>query len=171
VDDSGLQNGVASMEEPQTMCGAHHSACFKCIDEESLCEMPHQVLGNWSMRLAISREWKNGDWEEWKTSKRGQCLNEHSVGHETRFSRITEKVYISSNFESPETDLHMAANAWWIYYTDTRSLKWDYWLSKCQYTTCSIVQYGSQDMGEFNTGVIILSLLLMRIHPWVVQEF
>jgi hypothetical protein len=38
-------------------------------------------------------------------------------------ARIFEKVYISSNFESPETDREIAANAWCIQYTNTRLSK------------------------------------------------
>jgi len=38
-------------------------------------------------------------------------------------AKIIEKVRISKNFESPETDLHIAANACCIVYTDTWSLK------------------------------------------------
>jgi hypothetical protein len=46
-------------------------------------------------------------------------------------AKIIEKVCISWYFESPETDLHIAENACWINYTDTWTLKWVHWLSKC----------------------------------------
>jgi len=44
--------------------------------------------------------------------------------------KIIEKVQISRNFESPETDHHITANACWIDYADTRSSKRVHWLSK-----------------------------------------
>jgi hypothetical protein len=38
-------------------------------------------------------------------------------------AKIIEKVHISRYFESPETDLHMAENAWSIDYADTWTSK------------------------------------------------
>jgi len=45
-------------------------------------------------------------------------------------AKIIEKVRISRYFESPETDLHIAENAWCIDYADTWVSKWVHWLSK-----------------------------------------
>jgi len=39
-------------------------------------------------------------------------------------AKIIEKVHISRQFESPETDLHIAASAYSIDYDDTGSSKW-----------------------------------------------
>jgi len=44
-------------------------------------------------------------------------------------AKIIEKVRISTYFESPETDLHIAENACWIDYADTGSSKRVHWLS------------------------------------------
>jgi len=77
---------------------------------------------------------------------------------------IIEKVFISRYFESAETDLHVAQNAYCIDYADA-------WLSKLvqclsnsqnlhQGTTC----YECNDMLELDTGVAWVSLLIRRIH-------
>jgi len=45
-------------------------------------------------------------------------------------AKIIENVCFSTHFESAETDLHKAENAFWIDYTDTWSSKRIHWLSK-----------------------------------------
>jgi len=65
-------NRMASIEEPHTMHGAHHTAGFRCINQQSWCKGPHQVLGSPWAQSAISRKWKHSHWEELKASKRGQ---------------------------------------------------------------------------------------------------
>jgi len=85
-------------------------------------------------------------------------------------AKIIEKVHISGNFESPKTDQHIAANACWIDYTETRSSKRVHWLSKSQSTTSSTNYYGCEAMVEFDPGVGWVSLPIMRIHLWVAQE-
>jgi hypothetical protein len=73
IDTWGLSNQVAWIEEPHTVHGAHDTASFRCIHEQSQCKRPHQVLGSAWARSAIGREWKHRHWEESKTSKGGQC--------------------------------------------------------------------------------------------------
>jgi len=60
-------------------------------------------------------------------------------------ANIIEKVRISSNFESPETFVHIAANACYNDYPDTWSSKWVHSQSKSQSMNCSTTYYGSQE--------------------------
>jgi len=57
-------------------------------------------------------------------------------------AKIIEKVRISWDFESPETDFHIAENACCINYADTWLLKRVHWLSKSQSPHCSTSDYG-----------------------------
>jgi len=72
INTWGLRNPVACFEEPHTMCGARHTAGFRCIHGQSQCKRPHQVLGSPCARSAIWREWEHRHWEVSKTSNRGQ---------------------------------------------------------------------------------------------------
>jgi len=60
-------------------------------------------------------------------------------------AKIIEKVRISRDFESPESDLHIAVNACCIDYTDTRSSKLVLWLLKSQSTNHGNTDYGWED--------------------------
>jgi len=60
----GLRNWVAQIEEPHTIHGARHSACFGCIHEQSGCIRPHQDLGSPWARSAIWREGKHRHWAD-----------------------------------------------------------------------------------------------------------
>jgi len=57
-------------------------------------------------------------------------------------AKIIEKVCISSNFESPETDLHIAENPCWIDYANTGLSKRVDSLSQSHCTNCSNTDYG-----------------------------
>jgi len=81
-----------------------------------------------------------------------------------------EKVRISRYFGSPETDLHIAENAWCIDYTDTWLSKWVDWLSKSPSTNLCTTYYGCESTVEFDIGVAWASLPIPRIHPHMSQE-
>jgi len=55
--------------------------------------------------------------------------------------KIIEKIHISRYIESPETDHHIAENAWRIDYTDTWSLKQVQWLPNSQSTHRCTIDY------------------------------
>jgi len=85
-------------------------------------------------------------------------------------AKINEKICISRHFERPETDLHIAENACWIYYADTWSSKQVHWLSHSQSTNCSTTYDGCENTVEFHTGVGWASIPSMKIPPRVAQE-
>jgi len=64
-----------------------------------------------------------------------------------------EKVRISWDFESPETDLYIAENACCISYADSWSPKRVHWLSKSQNPHCGTSDYGCEDTVELYSGV------------------
>jgi len=68
-------------------------------------------------------------------------------------AKIIEKVRISTYFESAETDLHIAENAYWIDYADTWMSKLVHWLPKTQSPDRCTTQYGCEDTLELDTGV------------------
>jgi len=84
-------------------------------------------------------------------------------------AKIIEKVCISRYSESSETDLHIAANASCVDYTDTWSLKRVHWLSNSQSANRSTTYYWSEDTVEFNNWVTSGSLPITRIRPWVAE--
>jgi len=86
-------------------------------------------------------------------------------------AKIIEKVRISRYFESPETDLHIAENAWSIDYADTWLLKGVHWLSYRQSSHCSTTYYICEDTSQLDTGVGWASLPITRIHPRVAPTF
>jgi len=81
-----------------------------------------------------------------------------------------EKVCISRNFESPDIDLHIAANACCINYTHTWLSKGVHWLSKNQGTNSTTAYCAWENMVEFDTGVAWGSLPVTRIHLGVATE-
>jgi len=85
-------------------------------------------------------------------------------------AEIIEKVYISTYFESPETDPYTADNASYIDYTDTWSSKWVDWLSKSQRMYRGTTYCGCEDIMEFDTGVVSACLPITRIEPPVSQK-
>jgi hypothetical protein len=68
-------------------------------------------------------------------------------------AKIIEKVQISTYYESAKTDLHIAENACYIDYADTRTSKRVYSLSKSQPPDHSATDYGCGDTLELDTGV------------------
>jgi len=78
-------------------------------------------------------------------------------------AKIIEKVCISRNYESPETDLHIAENACCSDYTNTWSSKRVHWLSKSQGPHRSATNYGCENTLELDTGVPQACLPIMRI--------
>jgi len=86
-------------------------------------------------------------------------------------AKLIEKVHISSYFESPDTDLHVAENTFCVDCDDTLSLKWVHGLSKSQSQPCGTIYYGCDDWLELNTGVALVSLPIMRIHLQVATNY
>jgi len=85
-------------------------------------------------------------------------------------AKIFEKVCILRNFESPETDLYVAANACCIDYADTRSSKQVHWLSESFSTNSSSIHLGFEETVECTSAVAWASLPITRIHPQVVSD-
>ena len=85
-------------------------------------------------------------------------------------AKIIEKVRISWDFESPETDLHIAENACCINCTDTWSPKPVYWLSKSQSPYCSTSDDGCEDRLGLYSGVARLRLPITGIHMRVASK-
>jgi len=79
-------------------------------------------------------------------------------------AKIIEKVRTSRDFESPDTDLHIAENACGMNYADTWSPKWVHWLSRTQSPHCSTSDYGCEDTLELYSGVARAHLQIARIH-------
>jgi len=81
-----------------------------------------------------------------------------------------EKLRISTNFESPDTDLYIAENACCIDYAAIWLSKWVHSLSESQsihyVTTCC----GCEDMMKLNAGVAWVGLPITRIHLRVAQD-
>jgi hypothetical protein len=69
------------------------------------------------------------------------------------FAKIIEKVHISTYFESPETDLHIAENACRLDYADSWSSKRVHSLSRCQRPDRGTSDYGCEDMLKLYPGV------------------
>jgi len=162
-----LRNGVACNEEPHTMHGAHHSACFGCVHEQFRCKRPHQVLGIPWVWSAMYRECMHSLWESRKLRKKGNARINKVLAMRPGLAKIIQKLRISRHFKSPETDLHIGEIAWCIEYTDTWSSKRVHWLSKRQSTNRSTPYEGCEKPVEFDTGVAWASLLITRIHPQV----
>jgi len=80
------------------------------------------------------------------------------------WGKIMEKVHVSRNFESPETDLQIEENTCCIDYADTWSSKPVHWLSKGQCSHRGTTYYGGEDTLEFDTGVARASLPILSIH-------
>jgi len=85
-------------------------------------------------------------------------------------AKIIEKVRISSYFESPEINLHIAENVWCIDYADTWLSKQVLWLSKSQRWHRGTTNYGCEDMVELNSGVAQARLPITGSHMWVALE-
>jgi len=85
-------------------------------------------------------------------------------------AKIIEKVRISSYFESPEADIHIAENACCINYANTWSPKRVHWLSKSQSPHCSTSDYGCEDTLELYTGVSRACLPFTGIHTRVASK-
>jgi len=76
---------------------------------------------------------------------------------------IIEKVRISLFFDYPDTNLHEAENACWIYYFDSWPSNGDQWLSKFQSLHRATSNYGCDDAWELNTGVAPVHLQITGI--------
>jgi len=86
-------------------------------------------------------------------------------------AKIIEQVHIPKDFESSETDCHIAENACCSDYGDTLSSKEVHLLSKSQSLRWDTTYYGFEDRLDINTGVAWVSLPIARIHPRVAPEF
>ena len=85
-------------------------------------------------------------------------------------AKIIENVRISWDFESSETDRHIAENACCINYADTWSPNQVHWLSKRQSPYCSTPDYGCEDTLELNPGVARARLPITGIHTRVASK-
>jgi len=85
-------------------------------------------------------------------------------------AKIIEKVRISRNVESPETNLHIVENEISMDYADTSSTKRVHWLTKCQCMHRSTTYYGCDESLELVNGVAWASLPIVRIHLRVAPE-
>ena len=68
-------------------------------------------------------------------------------------AKLIEEVLISRNFESPRTDLHIAANPGCIGYAYPGSSKRVHFLSKSQTKNHVTAYYGCDNSVGFDTGV------------------
>jgi len=85
-------------------------------------------------------------------------------------ANIIEKVRISTHFERPETNLHIAENACCDDDADTWSSTRVDSLSKSQIHNGRTTHNGCENTVEVDTRVAWKSLPIMRIHPWVAEE-
>jgi hypothetical protein len=81
-----------------------------------------------------------------------------------RFVKTFQKVGTASYFDSPETDLHYAANTYCLDYTKTQPLKQFHSLSDTQSPHYSTTNYRCEYTLEPNTGVAWLGPRIMWIH-------
>jgi len=152
------------------MHGTHHSACFGCNSEQSRCKKLHQVLGS---------PWEHQQFGENECTDIGNCQRLKAEGNakinkasamRPGSAKNIEKVLISRHFQRPETDFHIAENAWCTQYADTRLSKWVHWLCKSQSTNHRTTKYLCENKVDLNNGSAWASLPIMRIHPPVGQE-
>jgi len=85
-------------------------------------------------------------------------------------AKIIDKVHIPRHSERPETNLHIAENAYCVDYADTWSLKRVPWLSKGHSTNSSTTYHWGGYTVEFHTGVAGASLLIPRIRSLAAEE-
>jgi len=152
------------------MHGSHHSACSKCIHEQSECERPHQVLASQWPRSGIGDESQHRHWEELKTSKGGQYSTQQSVGHATWFSNDNWESKYFKILWSPQTDSHIAENACCIDCADTWLSKRVQWQSKSHSMNRSTTNYVYEDRVEFHTEVAGADAPFTTIHRRVARE-
>jgi len=84
-------------------------------------------------------------------------------------ANIIEKVRISRNFKSPETDNDIAVNAGCIACSDCQLSKWVLWFSTSECTHRSSTYHVCEDTLQLNTGDGWESLPIMRNHLRVAQ--
>jgi hypothetical protein len=106
-----------------------------------------------------------------RLQKEGNAWIKNVLAMRPGSAKIIEKVHTSRYIESPETDHDKAVNASCIDYSNTWSLKWVLWQSKCQSLHCSTSAYGFEDTLQLNTVVASASLPITRIHSWVAPAF
>jgi len=85
-------------------------------------------------------------------------------------AKTIENVRISWYFESPETNLHIAANACGIHYIDTLSPKQIHLLLNSKSLHWGSSDYGCEDTVELNTEVARKCLQIMGIHTQVAPK-
>ena len=85
-------------------------------------------------------------------------------------AKIIEKVRISWDFESPETDLHIAENACSINCADNWSPKRVHWLSESEGPHCSTSDYGHEDTLQHYSGVARMYLPVTGIYTPVASK-
>jgi len=97
------------------MHGTRHTAGFRCIHQQSweAHERDQQFGENESRDIGKSQ----------RLRKEGNARINKVSAIRPGLAKIIEKVCISTCFESPETDLHIAENACCIDYADTWSAK------------------------------------------------
>jgi len=77
--------------------------------------------------------------------------------------KIVEKLWISRNFESSETELCLAEKACWVDYANTRLLKQVHQLSKSKRSNGSTTHYGCENTVEFDNGELWATLSMPKI--------
>jgi len=100
----------------------------------------------------------------------GNATNRKVSAMNPGLAKMIEKVHITSNFEIPETNLHIAGNASRIDDADTGSLNRVHRLLKSDSMDSSSTHYRSGDMVELDIGGAWGSLPITRIHLRVPQE-
>jgi len=173
----GLWNWVACIEKPHTMYGAHHPACFRCIQLALDALMSNLGAREHTMSCEVheyDQQFGENECSEighyQRLQKEGNARINMVSAMRPGSAMTNERVCISRYFESHQTDLHIAPNARWIDNTNTGSSKRVHWLSTSQCPNRCAAIYGSEDRVEFNTGLARTSLPIIRIRPRVAQE-
>ena len=105
------------------MHGARHTTGIRCIHEQSGCK------GRTKSWEAHERDQQLGENESivirksYRHRKEGNARINKMSAMRPGSAKINGKVHISRYFESPETDLYIAENAWGIDYAETWSSK------------------------------------------------
>jgi len=84
-------------------------------------------------------------------------------------SKVILKVQISRYFDSPETDLEMAANACCVDVSDTWSSKLVHWAWTTTSQKCTTTYDRCEHIPEFHCGVTLTNLPIVTFHPKVAQ--
>lgn len=158
------------IEKSHTMYGAHHSAFFGWIQEQSWCNRP---------RISCEAHVREQQFLDYEIKRHGNIQRHRKEGNvkvnlmsaiRPGLAKIIVNVSIWTYFDSHETDLEIAANAHWIDYTDPCPSKRVHWQSTHQSINCGTENYSCGDTMGLNSGVAWANLPITRIHPGVISE-